>query len=179
MRNDQGRNKGGQFDTTTNTHRYFEDDRLENVMSFKVTSRELRQASIMFDQNRKLHNWQTQSDMLRDMHRRGFSEYFKDLQNPDPELVQTEMETRQMEKAKKASIRHLHHEQAIEFMADQIELLKRNNDFGSIRTLLKDFQENTRAMKDPVIRRRRQEEFERRGWSEIAKELRAKLPIDG
>lgn len=180
MRHDQGRDEHGQFGTVDTNSRYHEEERLENVISCKITSRELRQVNVLFDQHRKIWGWQTQSDMLRDLFRDGVRDRVKMIAKPDPELVQMASETEQMERAKKASLKHLHHERSVEYTADQIDVLKRNNDFGEIRKLLTDFMERTKATPDPVIRQRRRDEFERRGWDDILKELSkgARLPID-
>lgn len=171
MRHDQGRDRDGRFDTTESNHRMFEEERLEYPVGCKVTGRELRMYSVLFDQHRKIFGWQTMSDMYRDLLRDGFKVAGKMVVNPDPELVQMAMETDQMERAQRAAQRHVHHEKAVDFTAERLEVLKRNNDYGQIRALLQDFWDKTKALKDPVIRGRRRDEFERRGWDKQLKEL--------
>lgn len=171
MRHDQERRQDGQFGTIDDRHRMFEEERLEYPIGCKVTQREVRMYSILFDQHRKVWGWQTMSDMYRDLLRDGFKAKAKELASPTPEMTQMLLETEQMELAKASTAVHLHHERAIEVTGEQIELLKRTNDFGRIRKILVDFYEKTKQTKDPVIRRRRTEEMERRGWDRMLKDL--------
>jgi hypothetical protein len=168
MRTDQGREDSGRFGSLEE-NRFGE--KLENLIACKVTASEARELAIMFDQHRKLFNWQTNSDMIRQMVRDGLRQAVKTLTKPNPELVQMLAESDQMEAARGAVRTHKHHEQMVDTVADTIMVLKQERDYGKLRRILQEFKDRTRTTKDPVIRRRRQEEFESRGWALLLRDL--------
>jgi hypothetical protein len=169
MRRDQEREESGRFGHREDSSPW--EEKLENLVACKVTASEAREMAIMFDQHRRMFNWQTQSDLMREALRSGLRTLTKTIAKPDPELAQLISEGEQVEAATKAARRHAHHERTSNMIADAIRDLEIVRDFGQIRKILKAYLEVTKNTKDPVFRRRRIEEIEKRGWDRQLKDL--------
>lgn len=169
----QSRNREGQFHAES-------DERLEYPIGCKVSTRELRTYSILFDQHRKMFGWQTMSDMYRALLKAGLQNMVKMVKNPARDLITQMEQSEERDKARNEAMRHRELEELFEGLDESVNTLTRAGDLGAIRELLSDFQSRTKRMTDRALKYRRDMEFDRR-WGRLWVELNrgAKLPMGG
>ena len=172
MRYDQTRNREGQFYAET-------DERLEYPIGCKVSTRELRMYTVLFDQHRKMFGWQTMSDMYRALLKEGLQVKTKLIKNPARDLITQMEQSEERDKARNEAMRHRELEELFDGLDESVSTLTKAGDLGAVRELLSEFQSRTKRMTDRALKYRRDMEFDRR-WGRLWEELNrgARLPID-
>jgi len=172
MAKGQQRAEGGKFGANPDTPfgRMSDEEQLEDIVQFRVSSREMRTMAILFDQHREAFGWQTKSDMYRELCGVGAKDAVARVGNKDPDLVLRQTHAEELRRSMRYAIRHTELDQALERLEKDIVTLTRAGDLWHIRRLLEEFQQVTEKVNDPVIKARRAEEFDRR-WGRMLEGL--------
>ncbi len=147
-------------------------ERHEYAIGCKVTSNELRQYSILFDQHRKSFGWQTMSDMYRDLLKEGMRNTAKKIKNPSRDMTTMMELTEELDRAVHESRRHRRLDEVFTTIEESVSALMRAGDLGAIRELLGEFKERNKRITDRALKYKREMEFDSR-WGRLWKELNA------
>lgn len=168
MRDDQRRSEGGQFGMMGG--RGQDEERLEYPIGCKVSSREVRMYSILFDQHRKQFGWQTMSDMYRTLLGDGYKEVVVRVKNPSKEMLRNKRRADELEKIQSEANKHRELTGTIEKVDRDIDETFRGGDLAGVRRILLEFRANTEIEDDPALKNRRRSEYEKR-WQRMDESL--------
>ena len=171
MRSDQtNRAASGQYNSSESRPGHENAESLENLIAYRVTDRELRTLSILFDQHRAEFGWQTKSDMMRQLAMMGATQASAKLKKRDPELTARLEQFHEISESAKRAWRHTDLDRALEHLDRDIQVMFRAGDLRAVRDTLREFKDRTKRIEDKVIQARREDEFERR-WGRLLGDL--------
>jgi hypothetical protein len=169
MRSDQQRTASGKFGpapVTSRGARLTENQGLEVQKKFRITIMDDRRLNMLFYNNKKQFGWGVPADAMRDMLRYAISEFTQRAEHPTQEMITLQRRFDELERMRSLAVRHVDFEQETEQVDRFVEVTMRAGDLSAVRSILADYQNETKGMKDLAIKGRREMEFDKR-WSRL------------
>ena len=143
-----------------------DDDRLIDRIEFRITTRDDRRLQIMFHQHRSEFGWQVPSDMYRELLLGSLIEYEGKIKNPSPEMMRMRRRSEELSRMQAEAFKHVDLDATIEQIDRDIDITMRAGDLAGVRRMLKEYRQKTQDEDDPMIRVRREMEYDKR-WRRL------------